>query len=116
MLLDTDKNRLFHMVQAAEQAIAYAEQHNIEEVKNSPPLQHLLIRNLEILGEAAARVTTEFREAHPEIPWRNMIDMRNRLIHAYFDTNLNIIWETVQKSLPPALKLLRDLLEKENSQ
>ena len=82
MLLDSDRNRLRHMIEAAEQAVEYARQRTQGEVASEPPLQHLFVRNLEILGEAASRVSAQVREAHPEIPWRDMADMRNRLIHA----------------------------------
>ena len=72
------------------------------DLESERPLQHLLIRNLEILGEAASRVSGAFREVHPEVPWRDLVDMRNKLIHAYFDINLNIIWGTIEQDLPPS--------------
>jgi uncharacterized protein with HEPN domain len=112
MLLDSERNRLHHMMEAAEQALDYACRSTREEVDGSPPLQHLLVRNLEILGEAASRVSPEFRAAHPQIPWRDMIDMRNRLIHAYFDVDIDIVWATVQRALPGLLTELKQLLDR----
>jgi uncharacterized protein with HEPN domain len=82
-------------------------------VDHDPPLQHLFLRNLEILGEAASRVSPAFREAHPSIPWRDMIDMRNRLVHAYFDIDLDIVWKTVVDALPLLLEELSLLLDAE---
>jgi len=66
-----------------------------------------LIRKIEILGEAAARVSPELRSEHPQIPWRDIIGMRNRLTHAYFDIDLGIVLSTVQAFLP---SLFEDLV------
>lgn len=78
--------------------------------------QQAVVLNLITVGEAAARVASEyadFTEAHPEIPWRQMRGMRNRMAHGYFDINLDIVWDTVQKSLPDLQRqldtLMRDL-------
>ena len=113
MLLDSDNNRIRLMIQAAEQAVEYARQRTQSQAESEPPLQHLFIRNLEILGEAASRVSAHVRQAHPEIPWRDMVDMRNRLIHAYFDIDMDIVWKTVQQALPNVLTRLRAILDTE---
>ena len=63
-------------------------------------------RSLEILGEAAAQVSSEVRMRFPVIPFASMVGMRNRLIHAYFDVDLNIVWTTVTEDLPPLLPAL----------
>ncbi len=110
MLLETDRNRLYHMAEAMAQAIEYSHRHDCGEVESGPPLQHLMVRNLEILGEAASRISPEFRDAHPEIPWRDMVDMRNRLIHAYFDIDMDIVWGTVRRALPPVLEAVQNVL------
>lgn len=65
--------------------------------------QQAVVLNLITLGEVAARLMSkhsEFADAHPDIPWRQMRGMRHRMAHGYFDVNLEIVWETVQKSLP----------------
>ena len=113
MLLDTDKARLHHMVQAIEETLQYTQDRSLGDVADDRPLQHLLVRNIEILGEAASRISLDFRTSHPEIPWRDMIDMRNRVVHAYWDLDLDIIWSTVQQALPPLLPQLRAIAEKE---
>ena len=69
-----------------------------------------VVRNLEIIGEAAAFCSDEFRSAHPELPWRGMIDMRNRLIHAYRDVDIAVVWETVNGDLPPLPSLIQEIL------
>ena len=73
----------------------------------------MFLRNPEILREAASRVSAEARDAHPGIPWRDMVAMRNRLIHAYFDVDMDIVWKTVQDTLPDVLEHLQLLLDSE---
>ncbi|MCC6145206.1 MAG: DUF86 domain-containing protein [Candidatus Hydrogenedentes bacterium] len=113
MVSSADRNRLIHIRAALEEATGYAAGMTLEALRKDRPGQHLLMRNLEIMGEAAARLSPDFREAHPEFPWRNMIAMRNRLIHAYFDVNLAIVLETVQQALPPLKDEFRKLLNRE---
>ena len=65
--------------------------------------------SLIIIGEAATKVMegyAAFTQAHPEVPWRNMRGMRNRMAHGYFDIDLNVVWETAQEWLPELLKQL----------
>ncbi len=65
-----------------------------------------LVKDIEILGEAAAQIGEDTRNRTPRIPWQKIIAMRNRLVHAYFSINLDIVWQTVQKDLPPLIKIL----------
>jgi uncharacterized protein with HEPN domain len=68
--------------------------------------------SLIIIGEAAAKVMdgyTDFADAHPDVPWRSMRGMRNRIAHGYFDINLDVVWDTVQTALPALLKHLHAL-------
>ena len=106
-----DRSRIRHMIDATRQCLEYAAKHSLEDVRREPPLQHLFLRNIEILGEAASKVTEACRVSHPEIPWRDIIDMRNRIAHGYFDLNLKIVWDTVQEDLPKLLPLLVALAE-----
>ena len=66
---------------------------------------------LEIIGEAASRLTAETRTQHSALPYVEMITMRNRLIHAYFDIDLDILWTTVSEDLPPLLASLDIILK-----
>ena len=62
--------------------------------------QLAILKAVEIVGEAASRVSADTKEAHPEIPWPEIIGLRNRLVHAYFEVNLKRVWETVQRDIP----------------
>ncbi len=111
MLLDRNETRLGHIVDAMNQALQYARSRTRSDVEADIPLQHVLARNIEIIGEAASRLTPEFRAAHPQIPWPKMIGMRNRMIHEYFDIDVDIVWGTVIRDFPVLLPQLQRILE-----
>ena len=97
MLHDSDRNRLCHMFEAALEAVGYTDGLPREEFDSQRPLQHSVVRCIEIVGEAASRLSPELRENNPDIPWKDMVGMRNRLIHAYFDMDLDLIWQTASR-------------------
>jgi uncharacterized protein with HEPN domain len=70
-----------------------------------------LVRLLEIIGEAARGISQEFRDAYPDIAWKNMVGMRDRLIHGYFDVDLDVVWETVIEDLPPLITHLEKIID-----
>lgn len=72
-----------------------------------------VVRNIEIIGEAARHVPSDLQARYPRVPWRQMRDMRNALIHDYADVSLAIAWDTAQHDLPPLVALLTDLLRAE---
>lgn len=65
-----------------------------------------VVRNLEILGEAAHRLPEDFKDSHADIPWPKIVGLRHRIVHDYFDIDLEIIWQIVQQELPPFKKQL----------
>lgn len=69
-----------------------------------------LVKSIEIIGEAGARVSEKGRDAAPDVPWLEIVAMRNRLVHAYFDVNPNVVWETVRQDLPPLVAALQEAL------
>jgi uncharacterized protein with HEPN domain len=69
-----------------------------------------LVHLLEIIGEAARGISQESRDAHPEIAWKKMAGMRDRLIHGYYDVDMGVVWETVTKDLPPLISQLEKVL------
>lgn len=80
---------------------------------NNQMLIDAVIRNLEIIGEAARNVPEEIRSKYPKIPWRNMIGLRNILIHQYFGVDESIVWEIIQADLPEARPNLLKAIEEE---
>ena len=77
-------------------------------------LAFALVRAIEVVGEAAGRVTEETRETFPDLPWREMAGMRNRVIHAYFDIDLDRVWATVTDDMPALANRLRAILEQQS--
>lgn len=100
MTRENDKIRIRHILDAAREAVGFAEGCSREDLDNDRKLSLSLVRLLEIIGEAARGVSQEFRESYPELPWASMAGMRDRLIHGYFDVNLDVVWETVREDLP----------------
>jgi uncharacterized protein with HEPN domain len=74
-----------------------------------------IIKSIEIIGEAASKVTETFKTENSNIPWNDIINMRNRLIHAYFDVNLDIVWQTVKTDLPDLIKALEEIIPPEET-
>ena len=72
-----------------------------------------VLRNLEIIGEASRHVPTDIRIRYPDIPWVEMLTMRNIVIHEYHGVNLEIIWQTVKENLPPLVSPLKQILARE---
>jgi len=70
---------------------------------------------LEIIGEAAGRVSGATTTKFPNLPWKKMVSMRNIMIHEYEDVDLDIVWDTVQNDLPPLISLLEPLIPKEGT-
>lgn len=107
-----DRWRVRHMADAAEQALAFVQGRQRADLDTDAMLRLALTRAVEIVGEAAAQVSDAGRNHCPDVPWQQIVGMRNRLVHAYFDINADILWDTVLLALPPLLVQLRAALEK----
>lgn len=105
-----DRWRVAHMVEAAEQALAFVAGRRREDLDSDAMLRLALTRAAEIVGEAAAQVTGAGRTELPAVPWPQIVGMRNRLVHACFDINRDILWDTLQLALPPLIAQLKPSL------
>ena len=101
--------RLRHIFDAAQEAVAFTRNRKREDLDTDRMLNLSLVRLLEIIGEAR-EIPQEFRQAHPELTWKKMAATRDRLIHGYFDVNLDVVWETINKDLPPLISQLEKIL------
>jgi uncharacterized protein with HEPN domain len=77
-------------------------------------LQNALIRELEILGEAASKLSAEFVKANPEVPWKEMTGLRHKLIHDYFEVDLDIVWRTATVNVPEVAEFVRTALDRKD--
>lgn len=96
---------IFHSIQKIE---VYTKNMLFVEFEEDEKTVDAVVRNLEIIGEAAKSINQEFSSKFPEIPWKEMISMRNKVSHEYFGVDSEILWETITKDLP----LLKDKLKK----
>ena len=109
-----DRIRLCHALEAAQKAQQFAQGHTRYSLSQDEGLQLILARLLEILGEATGAVSPEFRAKYPELPWSSMKAMRNWLAHAYFDINLDTLWNVVTNLLRPLIAQLEAILATED--
>ncbi len=105
-----DRVRLRHMADAAESALRFVAGRARADLDNDEMLLFALVRAVEIVGEAASGVSAATRMETPEVSWALIVGMRNRLVHAYFDVDRNIVWATAAQALAPLLAQLRSIL------
>jgi len=106
-----DRTRLLDMLDAARKAQAFAAGRSREDLDSDEMFAFALTRALEIIGQAAARVSQETRADLPQIPWRSIIGMRNKLIHDYIAVDYDILWATVETELDTLISHLEKSLE-----
>ena len=113
--MSRDSVYLLDIFKAAKLALNYLEGKRREEFLKDTQCQDAVIRRLEIIGEAAGRVSMATITNFPNLPWKKMVGMRNIMIHEYEDVDLGIVWDTVQNDLPPLVNLLAPLIPEEKA-
>ena len=106
----SDRERLLDILDAVERIEAQAARGRAAFAEDELA-QTAVIRWVEIVGEAARGLTEELRQAHPEVPWRQMVAMRNVLIHGYFDVDIDLVWSVAQNDLPKLGAQVRAIVE-----
>jgi uncharacterized protein with HEPN domain len=105
-----DMIRIQHMIDAGNEALSFIGDTGFGEFKKNRMLILSVIKDIEILGEAASKITEETKNLHNEIPWKDIIGMRNRLIHGYFDVDIELVWNTAKENIPALLDNLNEIL------
>ncbi|GAB5411222.1 MAG: DUF86 domain-containing protein [Chlamydiales bacterium] len=95
-----DLLRLKHMLDSTDAVLAFSKGKRKESLKKDRLYQSAVLRELEIIGEAAGRISEKTKKKFPQLPSKVLVGMRNRLIHAYFDVDLDIIWTTIREDIP----------------
>ena len=108
-----DDAYLLDMLLASRDAVQFADGLTFLQFERSRLHQNAILKAIETIGEAAAQISQETRQAYSEIPWPEIIGMRNRLVHGYFDVNLERVWETVQQNIPRLIFLIEPLVPPE---
>lgn len=110
-----DATRIRHMYEYANNALTIIKGKTRPDLDNELAPRLALVHCIEIIGEAASKVSKAGQKTYSDIPWKKIINMRNRIAHVYFDINHDVVWETTTKDLPPLLASLRKILGKEGA-
>jgi uncharacterized protein with HEPN domain len=110
-----DRVYIGHMIDTANKAIGFVANVDREEFDNNELLRLSLTHLLQIIGEAARRVSPDFRAAYPTIPWKAVVGMRSKVVHDYLDVDEDLVWNTVKNDLPPLIVELETIIDSEES-
>jgi len=108
-----DDARLLDILLACREVQEFIAGVSREEFKVDRKLQSALCMKLEIIGEAARTVSDEYKTTHPDIPWRDIVGLRHRIVHEYFRLDLDIIWDIAQQDITPLISMLEPLVPPE---
>ena len=108
-----DKGRLQHILESIDYVLEFTKGIGFEDFKTDMKLQFAIIKNIEIIGEASYKLSNEFKEQHPEVPWRKIINSRHVLVHGYYLIKLEYIWDIVLKEMHPLREKIQRLYDNE---
>lgn len=106
-----DKGRLEHILSAIERISSYVDGRTFEEFSTNGMMYYAVVKNIEIIGEAANMLTEEFRKSHSATPWRLIIGMRHYMVHEYFQVDSNVVWEVVTHDLPSLAEQVKSYVD-----
>ena len=106
-----DKGRLQDIIQAADNVISFTEGFSMEELLSDKLRYFAVVKNVEIIGEASYMLSSEFKESHSEIPWKDIIKMRHVLVHGYAAVLPELLWQTALEDVPRLKKQIEELNE-----
>ncbi|MBQ6965386.1 MAG: DUF86 domain-containing protein [Bacteroidaceae bacterium] len=95
-----DRERLEHILAAINRVVRYTTGKTYEDLLADDMMYYAVVKNIEMMGEAANMLTSEFQATHPETPWRMVKGMRNYIVHEYFQIDNTVVWDVVTKELP----------------
>jgi uncharacterized protein with HEPN domain len=111
---DNDRVRLQHIIENAQEALEFASGKTRSTLDSDKMLVKAITMNIAIIGEAAGKISKEFQQANPDIPWAAITGMRHVLIHNYFEIDLDELWSTVENDLPALIRQLQAVMPAEN--
>ena len=103
-----DRTRVLHLREAAQKAMNHSADRSRKDLDEDELLRFALVKLVEIVGEAAKGTSEEFRQEHPSVKWSAAGRMRDRLVHHYFDIDLDVLWQTIREDLPALLAAVPD--------
>lgn len=108
-----DKGRLEHILQALERIIRYTKGKAFEDFVTDDMMYYAVVKNIEIIGEASNMLTEEFRDKHPQTPWKQVNGMRNYIVHEYFQVDNSVVWDVITDDLPLLEQQVKEYIEEE---
>lgn len=105
-----DLIRIRHMFEAANDALTFATGRQRSDLDSDRQMLLSIVKSIEIIGEAASKVSTSAQQKHPDIPWHAIVTMRHRLVHGYFDIDHEVVWQTLLTDIPTLLRQLEDVM------
>lgn len=102
---------LRHILAEAEFLVGISAGLTRAKLEEDPVIQRAAVRSLEVIGEASKRVPADVRDAHPQVQWRSMARMRDRLVHDYFGVDFDIVWDVLQSKIPELREEVRRILD-----
>lgn len=105
---------IFHISDEASYCLDVTDNLTYEQLLSDETLKRAVVRSLEIIGEATKNFTPEFKLKYPQVPWKKMAGMRDRLIHQYFGVDYETVWKTLKEDIPEIKKHIDNIIQKEN--
>lgn len=105
-----DRERLEHILDAIDRVLRYTEGKTYDDLVADDMMYYAVVKNIEIMGEAANMLTHEFTEAHPQTPWKMVRGMRNYIVHEYFQVDDVVVWDVVANNLPELKQQIKTYL------
>ena len=99
-----------HMLDMSQKALDFVTGLDKADYDQDEPLRLALAHIIQVLGEAARQVSPAFRDAHPRIPWREIVGMRHRIVHDYMNVDEDVVWEVIRQDLPPLVAVLKKII------
>jgi uncharacterized protein with HEPN domain len=110
---ENDRIRIQHIIDAAQETLSFVRDTDQENFSKNRMMILSVIKEIEIIGEAASKISDETKLNYSDIPWKDIVGMRNRLIHGYFDVDVQLVWNTTRINLPPLVSSLEAILAKD---
>ena len=111
-----DDAYVLDMLLAARKVLEFTEDIGWDRFQRDDLVQNAVMRQIQIIGEAARKISPEYQEDHPEVPWRDIVGMRNRLVHEYFRILPRRVWDVVEKDIPELIRIVEPLVPEDDSE